>query len=508
MDFTRREVLGGAAALTALSACNTVNARGAMTGIDYLQHDAMSLAGLVRAGDVSASELLEEAITRAGTQDARLNFLAQEMFDYGRERIAAGLPDGPFTGVPFLEKDLHMHIAGYPSGQGSRFYNDYVPDFTSELVQRHEAAGLVIFGKTTTPEFGLTGTTESIAEGPTRNPWDLTRSSGGSSGGAAAAVASGVIPLAHASDGGGSIRIPASNCGLFGLKPSRGRVPMGPLRTEGWGGNSTNGCISRSVRDTAALLDATHGIEPGSRYGAPAPDGSFLSQVSRAPGSLRIALMLEPVSGAPVDPQVIAATQAAAQLCESLGHHVEERNLRLDAAAIGQANFALVSTALAADLDARAAATGLAIGPDLLEPVTLGFYTIGKQMPGTAVAAANATMQEVSVAVARFMQDFDVILSPVLASPPAELGIYAMDNPDFQAWGQAIGAYVPFTGLFNSTGQPSMSVPLAMSDGGLPIGAMFSGRYGDEATLLRLAGQLEQANPWFNTLPNIGDLRA
>lgn len=494
-------MLAGTAATVALAGCASTAARGAITGIDYLQHDALSLAQLVAGGEVTPLELLEEAIERARQQDARLNFLAQEMFDYGRQRIAAGLPQGPFTGVPFLEKDLHMHIAGYPSGQGSRFYANYVAEVTSELVRRHEAAGLVIFGKTTTPEFGLTGTTESIAEGPTRNPWDLSRSSGGSSGGSAAAVASGVVPLAGASDGGGSIRIPASNCGLFGLKPSRGRVPMGPLRTEGWGGNSTNGCLSRSVRDTAALLDATHGVEPGSRYGAPTPESSFLSQVTRDPGQLRIALMLEPISGAPVDAQVLEATRAAAWLCESLGHIVEERSLQLDAGRIGRANFALSSTAVAADLDARAAATGLEIGPDLLEPVTLGFYAIGKQTPGTEVAAANVTMQEVAVSVARFMADYDVILSPVLAKPPAELGVYSMDNPDFAAWGAAIGAYVPFTGLFNATGQPSMSVPLAMSQGGLPIGAMFSGRYGDEATLLQLAGQLEQSAPWFDRVP-------
>jgi len=500
MQFSRREMLAGSAAFSALAGCATGAARGQSTRIDYRQHDALSLAALVAGGEVSATELLEDAIERAQHQDARLNFLAQEMFDYGRAKIAAGLPEGPFTGVPFLEKDLHMHIAGHPSGQGSRFYAGYIPDFTSELVRRHEAAGLVIFGKTTTPEFGLTGTTESIAEGPTRNPWDVSRSSGGSSGGAAAAVAAGVIPLAHASDGGGSIRIPASNCGLFGLKPSRGRVPMGPLRTEGWGGNSTNGCVSRSVRDTAALLDATHGIEPGSRYGAPAPQGTFLSHVAREPGALRIALMLEPISGAPVDPQVAEATRNAARLCESLGHKVEEKSLALDAGRIAEANFALVSTALAADLDARAAASGLEIGPELLEPVTLGFYAIGKQMPGTAVAAANVTMQEVAVSVARFMGDFDVILSPVLAAPPAALGTYAMDNPDFAAWGAAIGAYTPFTGLFNATGQPSMSVPLGMSREGLPIGAMFSGRYGDEAGLLQLAGQLERAAPWFDRL--------
>lgn len=472
-------------------------------GNDYRSDDALGLADLVRTKQVSPLELLEEAIDRAQIQDARLNFLAQEMFDFGRKAIAQGLPDGPFTGVPFLEKDLHMHIAGHPSGQGSRLYSGYVPDFTSELVKRHQAAGLVIFGKTTTPEFGLTGTTESIAEGATRNPWSLDHSSGGSSGGAASAVASGVVPAAHASDGGGSIRIPASACGLFGMKPSRGRIPMGPLRTEGWGGASVNHAITRSVRDSAALMDATHGLEAGSRYSAPTPDGTFLSQLDKAPRPLRIALMLQPISGTPVDEECIKAAYDAAKLCETLGHHVEEASLKLNAAAIGEANFALISTALASDLDARAALAGHTIGPDVIEPITLGFYQIGKQMAGTAVAKANNVLQEAAIAVARFMQDFDVILSPTLAAPPAQLDVHDLNKADFQAWGMAVGAYTPFTGLFNGTGQPSMSVPLGMSKGGLPIGTMFTGRYGDEATLFQLAGQLEMAQPWFARVPQI-----
>lgn len=504
MSHSRREAIR-AAAMTGVAIA--AGGLGTMTSAakaalpDYASHDALSLAALVRDGEVSPLELLEAAIGRAQEQDARLNFIAQELFDYARERIAAGLPDGPFRGVPFLIKDLHMHIVGQRSGQGSRFYNDYRPDFTSELVNRHEAAGLVIFGKTTTPEFGLTGTTESLAEGPTRNPWNLSHSAGGSSGGAAAAVAAGVIPLAHASDGGGSIRIPASNCGLFGLKPSRGRVPMGPQRTEGWGGNSTNGAISRSVRDSAALLDATAGIEPGSRYSAPEPQGSFLSQVGADPGRLRIALMLTPISGAPVAQEVKDAVLATARLCESLGHHVEEAGPQVDAAAMGAANFALISTALASDLDERAAATGLPISPETLEKITLGFYGYGQQVPGTAVAKANVTLQEIAVAVARFMDDYDVILSPVLADPPPKLGVFDLDKDDFAAWGQAVGAHTAFTGLFNATGQPSMSVPLGKSREGLPIGSMFTARYGDEAGLLRLAGQLERAAPWFNSLP-------
>jgi len=505
MTMTRRDIVKGAATAAILAGTGMSKMASASTkgGSGYRDHDALGLADLVRTKAVSPLELLEEAITRAETQDKRLNFLAQEMFDYGRDKIAKGLPDGQFTGVPFLEKDLHMHVAGYPSGQGSRLYSDYIPDFTSELVKRHEAAGLVIFGKTTTPEFGVTATTESIAEGPTRNPWNLQHSSGGSSGGAASAVASGVIPAAHASDGGGSIRIPASACGLFGMKPSRGRMPMGPLRTEGWGGASVNHAITRSVRDSAALLDATHGIETGSRYSAPEPDGTFLSQLSKAPRSLRIALMLEPISGGPVDAACIKAARDAAKLCESLGHHVEEKSFKADSAAIGAANFALISTALANDIDARAAVACVAVNTDVIEPITVGFYQVGKQTSGVAVAKANTTLQEAAIVVSRFMDDFDVILSPTLAAPPALLGVFDLDKSDFQAWGMATGAYTPFAGLFNSTGQPSMSVPLGLSDGGLPIGTMFTGRYGDEATLFQLAGQLETAQPWFARVPKV-----
>lgn len=470
-------------------------------GSDYRDHDALGLAELVRTKQVSALELLDEAITRTEIQDARLNFIAQEMFDFGRDQINKGLPSGQFTGVPFLLKDLHMHVAGQRSGNGSRLYSDYVPEFSSELVKRYEAAGLVFFGKTTTPEFGVTPTTESIAEGKTRNPWNLDHSSGGSSGGASSAVAAGVVPAAHASDGGGSIRIPASACGLFGMKPSRGRMPMGPLRTEGWGGASVNHVVTRSVRDSAALMDVTHGEETGSRYTAPQPDGTFLSQLTKAPRPLRIALMLEPISGAPVDQACIKAARDAANLCESLGHHVEEKSFKADAAAIGEAGFALISTSLANDIDARAALLGVPVDTNVIEPITLNFYQVGKQTSGIAVAKANNALQEAAIVVSRFMEDYDVILSPVLAAPPPLLGVYDLQNTDFETWGRSTGAYTPFAGLFNSTGQPSMSVPLGMSDDGLPIGTMFTGRYGDEATLFQLAGQLETAQPWFARVP-------
>lgn len=463
-------------------------------------HDATGLADLVRKRQVSAEELLEMSIARTELANPSYNFIAQKLYEYGRGAIENGLPDGPLKGVPWLIKDLHTHIAGERTGQGSRSYNGYRATVTSELVKRHQAAGLVIFGKTTTPEFGLSGTTESLATGVTRNPWNEKHIAGGSSGGSAAAVAAGIIPAAHATDGGGSIRIPASCCGLFGLKPSRGRVPMGPNRTEGWGGMSVHHAVTRSVRDSALLLDLTHGLEPGSRYSAPSPDGSFMSQLNKSPGKLRVALVLTPPAGSPVDPECIMATRAAAKLLEELGHHIEEAQPKVDMAAIGEANFAVLSTSLAADIDDRAKITGIAPSADVLEKVTMVFYGIGKKMDGMSVSRAHNIFQQTAYDMAIFMQDYDIILSPTLANPPPKTGIHDLDNENMRQWGEAVSQFTPFTGLYNITGQPSMSLPLAMSESGLPIGVMMSGRYGAEATLFRLASQVETAQPWWNNM--------
>ena len=467
-------------------------------------HDAVGLAQLVRRRQVSPGELLEAAIARTEALNPRFNFIAQRHYDYARKAIAAGLPEGPFTGVPWLLKDLNTNIAGELTEGGSRFYKGFRAPVTSELVKRAERAGFVVFGKTTSPELGLTGTTENKLTGDTRNPWDPARIAGGSSGGAAAAVAAGVLPAAHATDGGGSIRIPASCCGLFGLKPSRGRVPMGPLRTEGWGGLSTHHAVSWSVRDSAAILDATHGPEAGSRYGAPAPAEGFLAQVGKNPGKLRIALMLDSPSGSPVDPECRAAAEAAAKLCESLGHHVEIAQPKWDVGAVGLATFQIMGSAIAADLIDRGKATGIAPGPDVLEPVTLAFMGFGKTVTGMDFARANNTLQTLAVSVGQFMERFDVILAPTLAAPPLPLGrINLTPDCDFQQWGQRVAAFSPFAQLANLTGQPSMSVPLRQSHGGLPIGVMFTGRFGEEALLYRLAAQLEKAAPWFARRPGL-----
>lgn len=500
---TRREAVSGAAALMGLAVM--AGPATAATRENLLDtQDALGLADMVRRKQVSASELLETAIGRAEALNPRFNFLAQKHYDYGRAALAKGLPQGPFTGVPWLLKDLNTYIAGLPTENGSRFYKGYKPQVTSELVRRIEKAGFVIFGKTTVPELGLTGTTENKLTGDTRNPWNPAHITGGSSGGAAAAVAAGVLPAAHATDGGGSIRIPASCCGLFGLKPSRGRVPMGPPRTEGWGGLSVHHAVTRSVRDSAAILDATQGPEPGGRYSAPTPFESFLSQVGKAPGRLRIALMLNAPAGSPVDPECVEAARAAARLCESLGHHVEEAAPKLDLAAISAASFALIGSSVAADMLDRAKATGIAVGPDVLEPITLGFVGYGQKTSGMDVARANGALQAAAISMAQFMTNYDVILSPTLAAPPLKLGQIGLSpDVDFMTWGQRTAAFSPFTQVANLTGQPAMSVPLSMAKNGLPIGVMFLGRYGDEALLLRLAGQLETAAPWKNRRPTI-----
>ncbi len=463
--------------------------------------DMIGLAELVQRRKASPTELLEAAIARAEALNPRFNFLAQKHYDYARAAIAKGLPKGVFTGVPWLLKDLNTYMAGELTEQGSRYCKGSRATVTSELVRRHERAGLVIFGKTTVPEFGLTGTTESRATGLTRNPWNPEHTSGGSSGGASAAVAAGVVPGAHATDGGGSIRVPASCCGLFGLKPSRGRVPMGPPRTEGWGDMAVHHAVTWSVRDSAALLDATHGIERGSRYGAPTPERSFLEEVLRKPGRLRIALNVTTPLGTPVDPECVAAVRDAAKLCESLGHHVEEAAPKVDHAALGRAVFTVISASIAADLRAREAATGIVAGPEMIETVTRAFYDMGMKTSGVDFAQANNDLQIAATTVADFMDNYDLLLSPTLASPPVKLGILGLSPANLNSYYKAVTEFGPFSALFNQTGQPSMSVPLAMSKAGLPIGVMFSARYGDEATLFRLAGQLERAAPWAGRRP-------
>ena len=469
---------------------------------EYRRHDALSLARLVRRSEVSPRELLEIAIARAEAVDPRLNAVVVRHFELAREAIAEKRPMGPLSGVPFLLKDLGIAMAGTRTTEGSRFFRDQLNDFDSTLVERYRAAGLVIFGKTHSPEFGGSPSSESALHGATHNPWDLSRSAGGSSGGSAAAVAAGIVPAAHATDGGGSIRIPASACGLFGLKPTRGRVPMGPRIYEGWGGMSAGHCVSRSVRDSAALLDASQGSATGDAYAAPPRERPYLDELERKPGRLRIAWMKKPVIPAEVARECDDAVERAAALCVSLGHSVEEASPALDVAAAYRGFSLLASTGTALKVAQREAVLGRAARRDEIEAVTWTTITTGRAASGIDYARARDAIHAASRVLGQFMERFDVILSPTMAMVPAKLGELSLSRETEKFTIPATRAS-GFTSLFNITGQPAMSVPLhwtATTEGapsGLPIGVQFAGRFGDEATLFRLAAQLEEAQPWF-----------
>jgi amidase len=463
----------------------------------FSEFDGLGLADLVRRGETSPAELLSWAVGNVEVINPKLNCIAHTHCDEARAQIAAGVAPGAFRGVPFILKDLGAELAGTVMSSGSLAFKDHRSAVDSELVARYKRAGLVIFAKSTTPELGLALTTESKAFGLTRNPWNLERSAGGSSGGAAAAVAGGIVPMAHASDGGGSIRIPASCTGLFGLKPSRGRMPLGPKATERWLGLATAHAVTRSVRDSAALLDATWGAELGSRYTAPAPpSGSYLKELQRPPDGLRIALMLNAPAGTPIDPVCVAAARDAARLCESLGHHVEEAAPALDAEALITGFMTVITTAAAQALRDRGTERGVPVSAEEVETMTWIYADQGRKATALSMADANGAFQSAAISMARFLTRFDLLLTPALARPPAKLGVLGPSPADLAAYREAVSTYSPFTSLANMTGQPSMSVPLFFTSDGLPVGTLVTGRYGEEATLLRLAAQLERARPW------------
>jgi amidase/6-aminohexanoate-cyclic-dimer hydrolase len=471
--------------------------------IDVTKYDGLGLADLVRRKEVTAAELLEATIARAEAVNPTLNAIITRLYDQARAAIAAGLPSGPFTGVPYLLKDLGALYTGAPTSYGSGLFDGNVADHDSEITARMKRAGLVIFGKTNTPEMGLSPSTEPRRFGATKNPWNLLHTAGGSSGGAAAAVAAGVLPMAHATDGGGSIRIPASCCGLFGLKPTRGRNPMGPDAGEGWGGASVGHAVTWSVRDSAALLDATSGPDLGDPYWAPPPASPFLVEVGRAPGRLRIALTTTAFNEHPVDPECAEAARAAARLCESLGHTVEEAHPTFDVQALGQAVRVVVAANVHAALEARAAALGRPLTERDVERVTWGRVLESKKFTAWDYARSIGVYHRTGRDLARFFTRYDVLLSPTMCRPPQRLGVMNMSSTDDAAYLDAILACIGFTSLCNQVGNPAMSVPLATSRTGLPIGIQFAGRFGDEATLFRLGGQLESAAPWADRRPNV-----
>ena len=468
---------------------------------DYERYDGLGLAELMRRKEVTPEEVLEAAISRIEARNPAVNAVVARLYDDARAAVRAGLPAGPFTGVPYLLKDLGALYTGAVTSYGSRLFTANVADHDSEITARLKRAGLVVVGKSNTPEMGLAPSTEPRLFGPTRNPWKLDHSAGGSSGGAAAAVAAGMLPMAHATDGGGSIRIPASCCGLFGLKPTRARNPMGPDAGEGWGGASIGHAVTWSVRDSAALLDATSGPDVGDPYWAPPPAGPFLAEVGRDPRPLRVALTTAPWHDSPVDPECAAAARAAAQLCERLGHHVEEARPEIETGPWRHATRVIVAANVTFNLEARAAALERPLAEDDVERMTWDRVVDGRRMSAADYARSISIVHRVGRVVARFFQRYDILLTPTMCKPPHPLGVLDMSTTDPDAYLAAVYASIGFTSLFNSSGNPAMTLPLAMSASGLPLGVQAVGRFGDEATLFRLASQLELATPWTTRRP-------
>jgi amidase len=465
--------------------------------------DAIAQADLVRRKQIKPIELVDAAIERIERINPQINAVVTPMYDEARKAASGPLPEGPFTGVPFLMKDLIAQYGGVRCTAASAFLGDYVSGEDSELVKRYKHAGLIVVGKTNTPEFGLVPTTEPALFGPCRNPWNTGRTTGGSSGGSAAAVASAMVPMAHGNDGGGSIRIPASCCGLFGLKPTRGRTPLGPQYGDMITGLVCEHAITRSVRDSAALLDATCGPAGGDPYYAPPPERPFLQEVGADPGLLRIAFSSQTAVGTPVHPDCLAALKDAAALCQELGHEVVEAAPEIDLPKAANAFINLWIGHTTWEIDDWARRTGRTPKQELFEPVTWAMYTAGRSVTAATYLLSLQDIQAMSRDVARFFADYDLCLTPTLGEPPLPLGTLTSTPENPMMGFVRAGMFVPFTPLQNGTGQPAMSVPLYWNDEGLPIGVHFAARFGDEATLFRLASQLEEARPWAHKRPPV-----
>lgn len=474
-----------------------------MAFAEYAEYDGLGLAKLVAQGQVTPEELAGEAITRIERHNPALNAVIHTMYDQGRDaaRQMAGQRGARFGGVPFLLKDILGNYAGVPTNCGARFMLDLPTAQDDTLVARFKAAGLVTLGKTNVPEFGLLPTTEGVLYGACHNPWNLDHSTGGSSGGSAASVAAGIVPVAHANDGGGSIRIPAACCGLVGLKPTRGRNPLGPMLGDIMNGLICEHVVSRTVRDTAAMLDCTAGPEPGDPYCAPAPARPFLDEVGAPVGRLRIAFATKNFSGMPLHRECVAAIERTAALCAELGHIVEEASPPVDMGTLAQSFLAVWCSGLAMQIEAVAMLAGREVREELFEGVTWGLYQQGRQVTAAQYLIAIAMLQMQAREVGRFHETYDCWLTTTLGSPPMCLGTVDLEERDPLVALAPIIDYAPFTPLQNATGQPAISLPLHWTPDGLPVGVMFTGRMGDEATLLRLAAQLEQARPWKDRRP-------
>jgi len=491
---------------------------------EYDQYDGLGLAELVKKKEISPAEICEEAITRIERVNPGLNAVVTPMYDLARETVQNNLPDGPFSGVPFLLKDLLGDFAGVPQTMGSKACKNYIPARDSELVKRYKQAGLVILGKTNTPEFGLKGITEPELHGPTRNPWNTEHTPGGSSGGSAAAVAGGMVPMASAGDGAGSIRIPAACCGLFGLKVTRGRTPSGPIHGRTWQGAVVEHVISRSVRDSAAILDATQGPDIGAPYVIPSPQHPYMMEIEQNPGPLKIAFnTLSPID-TPVHPECVKAVEHTIRLLENLGHHLEEARPEVNGQALAKGLIILYAGEVAAILKDLESLLSRKAKQSDVESITWTLGLLGRTYSAGQIVEAKREWELAARIMGQFHETYDLYLTPTMAYPPVRIG--ELDpRPIELALLKIINALrlgrlllatgvidkmavenlskTPFTPLANFTGQPAMSVPLHWTADGLPCGVHFMGRYGDEATLLRLAAQLEKAQPWFEKRPPI-----
>jgi amidase len=491
---------------------------------EYDDLDGVGLAQLVKSRALAPLELLEAAICRIEERNPTLNAVIMTMFDEARRAAQEVDINAPFAGVPFLVKDMLSSVAGVPTSRGNRHWARVPAGDDSEIVRRWKKAGLVTVGKTNTPEFGLTPYTEPDAFGSTRNPWDTGRTPGGSSGGSAAAVSARMVPIASASDGGGSIRIPASACGVFGLKPTRGRTPTGPYIGDAWSGFVVEHALTRSVRDSAALLDLVQGPDVGAPHYLPPNTGSFLQASGQPPGRLRIAVSATPMLGGRVEPEILQAFDDARSLLEELGHEVVEAAPLIDAEAYSMSFLIVLAAEIRVDMEEAARAAGVAIRVEDFDVSTLGMGLLGQAFSASELAAAMRYLKLVSRGVAGFFETHDILMTPVLSRVPPLTGAlqpHAVEKKIIRAFSHVgagwlfkkIGiakriaaetfAFVSWTPVFNVTGQPAMSVPLYWSENGLPIGAHFVGRFADEDTLFRLAGQLEIARPWKDRRPSL-----
>lgn len=457
------------------------------------ERDATALAAAVRNGELSARESVESAIERIERLDDQLNAVVVRRFDEALAEVDRGLPDGPFTGVPTLVKSLGVDVAGFPTTRGSRLFADKIADNDSELVRRYRVAGMVVLGATNTPELGLNPSTESALHGPARNPWRESHSTGGSSGGSSAAVAAGMVPVAHANDGGGSIRIPASMCGLFGLKPSRGLVSPAPSAAMA-AITSHQHAVTRTVRDSAALLDISSGPLPGDAFGIAGPRTTFVDAVGRDPGRLRIGLMTTLLNGPDTHPDCVAAAEMGARLAESLGHEIVPLDVTWETAAVQAPSGVLMGTAVAVAIEDRLAELGRDLRDDDIEPFTRVIYDRYRGGKAVDVVRALQAAQDIGWAIGKVFDRIDVLLTPTLCRPTPELGY--LDTQDPAAMYQRAIQFSGWTSPFNVTGMPAMSLPIAQDATGLPLGVQLVADQAHDELLLSLAGQLEAAAPW------------